>query len=213
MLVAVQKQSTVKKMVYAASSSTYGDNETLPKIEGKEGKPISPYAVTKLVNELYADTFSKVYNLHTLGLRYFNIFGPRQSPDNAYAAVIPLFIKAAIENKSPIIFGDGLTSRDFTFVENAVQANIKGLLSKKELCKHEVINIACGEKNSLIRLWEILKTESNNLNHPLFSIERKGDIKSSLADINKAFDLINYKPTVYFEDGIRLTYKASLGQI
>jgi UDP-N-acetylglucosamine 4-epimerase len=213
MLVAVQNQSTVKKMVYAASSSTYGDNETLPKIEGKEGKPISPYAVTKLVNELYADTFSKVYNLHTLGLRYFNIFGPRQSPDNAYAAVIPLFIKAAIENKAPTIFGDGLTSRDFTFVENAVQANIKGLLSKKELCKHEVINIACGEKNSLIRLWEILKTESNNLNHPLFSIERKGDIKSSLADINKAFDLINYKPTVYFEDGIRLTYKASLGQI
>ena len=127
MLVAVKNQNTVKKMVYAASSSTYGDNETLPKIEGKEGKPISPYAVTKLVNELYADVFSRVYGTHTIGLRYFNIFGPKQNPNNPYAAVIPIFCKHFIENTQLTIYGDGNTSRDFTFVENAIQANIRAL--------------------------------------------------------------------------------------
>jgi len=127
-LTAVKDASNVKQMVYAASSSTYGDSPTLPKVEGNEGNPLSPYAVTKLVNELYADVYSKVYGLHAIGLRYFNVFGPKQNPNNPYAAVIPIFCKAFIEGKQPTINGDGLTSRDFTFVENAVQANIRAML-------------------------------------------------------------------------------------
>jgi len=127
-LTAVKNAPNIKRMVYAASSSTYGDSPALPKVEGNEGNPLSPYAVTKLVNELYADVYSKVYGLHTIGLRYFNVFGPKQNPNNPYAAVIPIFCKAFIEGKTPTINGDGLTSRDFTFVENAVQANIRALL-------------------------------------------------------------------------------------
>jgi len=127
-LTAVKETPNIKRMVYAASSSTYGDSAALPKVEGNEGNPLSPYAVTKLVNELYADVYSKVYGLHTIGLRYFNVFGPKQNPNNPYAAVIPIFCKAFIEGKQPTINGDGLTSRDFTFVENAVQANIRAML-------------------------------------------------------------------------------------
>jgi UDP-N-acetylglucosamine 4-epimerase len=209
-LTAVKNSSHIKRLVYAASSSTYGDSKQLPKIEGNEGSPLSPYAVTKLVNEIYAEVFSKVYELHTIGLRYFNVFGPKQSPDNPYAAVIPLFIKAAIEKKSPIIFGDGKTSRDFTYIENVVQANIKALLIDEPLIKHEVINIACGESNSLIKLWEVLKSESRSMDDPIFSAERKGDIKASLANIDKAKNLIGYKPTIFFEEGVRLTYKYNL---
>jgi UDP-N-acetylglucosamine 4-epimerase len=205
-LTAVKNSTTIKRMVYAASSSTYGDSESLPKIEGNEGQSLSPYAVTKLVNELYANVFSKVYGLKTIGLRYFNIYGPKQSPDNAYAAVIPLFIKAALNNKSPIIFGDGMTSRDFTFVENAVQANIKSMLLKKKIVNNEVINIACGENNNLLRLWDIIKEVSGCECNPIFKEERVGDIKSSLASIEKAKELIGYEPLVYFEEGIRQTY-------
>jgi UDP-N-acetylglucosamine/UDP-N-acetylgalactosamine 4-epimerase len=128
MLTAVKDAPNIKRMVYAASSSTYGDSTDLPKVEGNEGNPLSPYAVTKLVNELYADVFSKVYGLHTIGLRYFNVFGPKQNPNNPYAAVIPIFCKHFIEGTTPTINGDGFTSRDFTFVENAVQANIKAML-------------------------------------------------------------------------------------
>ena len=127
-LTAVNDAPNIKRMVYAASSSTYGDSAALPKVEGNEGNPLSPYAVTKLVNELYADVYSKVYGLQTIGLRYFNVFGPKQNPNNPYAAVIPIFCKAFIEGKQPTINGDGLTSRDFTFVENAVQANIRAML-------------------------------------------------------------------------------------
>lgn len=206
MLTAIKEEPGVRRMVYAASSSTYGDSKSLPKTEGEEGSPLSPYAVTKLVNELYADVFSRVYGLHTLGLRYFNVFGPKQSPDNPYAAVIPLFIKAAREGRSPSIFGDGLTSRDFTFVENVIQSNIKGMLLNS-LSKHEVINVACGERNSLIRIWEILKEISGNTLDPFFLEERAGDIKVSLASIDKAFRLIGYKPTVYFEEGLKYTYE------
>jgi len=208
-LTAVKDQPGVKRMVYAASSSTYGDSKNLPKTEGEEGSPLSPYAVTKLVNELYADVFSRVYGLHTLGLRYFNVLGPKQSPDNPYAAVIPLFIKAAKEGRSPSIYGDGQTSRDFTYVENVIQANIKGMLLDK-LPKHEVINIACGERNSLLRIWEILGEISGNTLNPVFLDERQGDIKVSLASIDKAFNLIGYKPTVYFEEGLKYTYEHSI---
>jgi UDP-N-acetylglucosamine 4-epimerase len=211
-MTAVKNNSTIKKLVYAASSSTYGDSQKLPKVEGDEGKPLSPYAVTKLVNEIYADVFSKVYGLHTIGLRYFNIYGPKQSPDNPYAAVIPLFIKAAINNESPLIFGDGKTSRDFTYVENAVQANIKGMLLKNELFKNEVVNIACGENNSLLRLWEIISSVSGCNCRPFFKDERSGDVKASLASIDKAFHLIDYKPSIYFEEGVGLTYNYNLNK-
>lgn len=208
-LTAVKNQSGIKRMVYAASSSTYGDSKLLPKIEGNEGSPLSPYAVTKLVNELYAEVFSKVYGLHTLGLRYFNIYGPYQSPDNAYAAVIPLFIKAAIDGKAPVIFGDGLTSRDFTYVENAVQANIKGMLMKNELKKHEVINIACGEEHNLLQIWDMIKDISNTPLDPTFSNERPGDVRASLASIEKAYKLIGYKPQLYLKEGLELTFEFS----
>lgn len=209
-LTAVKNEPRIKRMVYAASSSTYGDSKDLPKIEGNEGTPLSPYAVTKLVNELYADVFSRVYGLHTIGLRYFNIYGPYQSPDNAYAAVIPLFIKAANEGKGPVIYGDGLTSRDFTYVENAVQANVKGMLIKEDLSKHEVINIACGEKHSLLQIWEILKDITKTNLDPAFSAERPGDVRTSLANIDKAFKLIGYKPQVYFKEGLKSTYEFSM---
>lgn len=205
MLVAAKDSVTLKKMVYAASSSTYGDSKELPKTEGTEGRPLSPYAVTKLVNELYAEVFSKVYNFHTIGLRYFNIFGPRQDPNNPYAAVIPLFISAALRKEQPKIFGDGMTARDFTYVDNAIQANIKAMLSGDKISQHEVINIACGRQTSLIRIWELLKEMEEIDTDPIFLDERAGDIKFSLANIDKAEQLIKYKPEVYFEEGLRYT--------
>ena len=171
MLVASRDSSSCKSFVYAASSSSYGDSSELPKVEGKEGKPLSPYAITKVVNEMYADVFSKVYNFHSIGLRYFNVFGPKQNPNNPYAAVIPIFCKHFIEGTSPTIYGDGETSRDFTFVENAVQANLKALfvnyqndinnsfrkLEKKyQFNQHEVFNVACGDQNSLNQIIQIL---------------------------------------------------------
>ena len=154
MLVAA-RDANVKRMVYAASSSTYGDHPDLPKEEEKIGNPLSPYAVTKLVNELYAEVFSKVYGFHTIGLRYFNVFGPRQSPTGAYAAVIPLFLRAGVSNESPVINGDGTTSRDFTFVSNVVQANIKAL-ELSTLTTHEVTNVAFGERTTLNELWHFI---------------------------------------------------------
>lgn len=204
-LTAAKDSKHLKRMIYAASSSTYGDSKELPKIEGSEGKPLSPYAVTKLVNELYADVFSKIYGFHTIGMRYFNVFGPRQNPNNPYAAVIPLFIKSALNGDAPKIFGDGKTERDFTFVDNIVQANIKALFINERLVKHEVINIACGQKNSLLDIWSILKKFTNVKLDPIFLDERAGDIKFSLANIQKAKDLISYLPLVHLEDGIKIT--------
>ena len=150
-LMSAKESNTVKKMVYAASSSTYGDSKTLPKIENVIGKPLSPYAVTKYVNELYADVFSSVYGFHSVGLRYFNVFGPKQDPNGAYAAVIPLFMDAAMNNTPVKINGDGEQTRDFTFIENVVQANIKSLFS--DLNSHEVFNVAVGERISINNLW------------------------------------------------------------
>ena len=205
MLVSAKESLSVKHMVYAASSSSYGDSPDLPKLEGNEGSPLSPYAVTKLVNELYADVFSKSYNYHTIGLRYFNVFGPGQNPDNPYAAAIPLFLKAAKNNESPIIFGDGETTRDFTFVENAIQANIKALLSKEPLDKHEVINIACGQQTSLLQLWKLICEYENVDVEPIFKPKRNGDILHSLANIDKANRLINYEPTINVKEGLKIT--------
>jgi UDP-N-acetylglucosamine 4-epimerase len=203
---AVKENGNVRRMVYAASSSTYGDSQLLPKVEGNEGKPLSPYAVTKLVNELYADVFSRVYGLHTIGLRYFNVFGPNQNPDNPYAAVIPIFCKAFIENKQPTIFGDGNTSRDFTFVENAIQANIKAMLLPT-LTKHEVMNVACGDQITLNEMVEMLKEISKKDIKTLYCPERTGDVRHSKASIEKIQSFISYYPEYYFKDGLAIVYK------
>lgn len=206
MLVTVKDNTNVKRMVYAASSSTYGDSKALPKVEGVEGKPLSPYAVTKAVNEMYADVFSKVYDVHTIGLRYFNIFGPKQNPNNPYAAVIPIFCKAFLDGTSPTINGDGITSRDFTFVENAVQANILGMLNE-EISTHEVFNVACGEQISLNEMIEQLKVISGKEINANYGPERKGDVKHSKASIDKIKNQLGYKPKFKFSDGFPLVYE------
>ena len=205
-LTAVKENGGIQRMVYAASSSTYGDSKDLPKVEGNEGKPLSPYAVTKLVNELYADVFSRVYGLHTVGLRYFNVFGPRQNPDNPYAAVIPLFCKAFINDLQPTIFGDGETSRDFTFVENAVQANIRALLSDG-IHKHEVFNVACGDQVSLNQMLILLQELSQKNIAANYGPERKGDVRHSKASIEKAKQILRYDPLFNFKDGLALVYE------
>jgi UDP-N-acetylglucosamine 4-epimerase len=197
---------SLKRLVYAASSSTYGDSLAIPKVEGYEGNPISPYAVTKLVNELYADVYSKVYNFHTIGLRYFNVFGPKQNPNNPYAAVIPIFCQAFINGRSPLINGDGETSRDFTFVENAIQANIKAMLHPI-LAKHEVMNVACGDQISLNKMVELLMKISQKEVVPTYGPERTGDIRHSKASIEKIKKNIGYIPKYYFEDGLTIVYK------
>jgi UDP-N-acetylglucosamine 4-epimerase len=194
----------IERIVYAASSSTYGDSEELPKKENKIGKPLSPYAVTKFVNELYADVFQKVYGLNTIGLRYFNVFGPKQSPGGPYAAVIPLFIKSILLHERPKINGDGSHSRDFTFVANAVQANIKSLETPIENY-NTVYNIACGEKTTLSELVAFInKIEGTNI-EPEYVDEREGDIKHSLADISKAIQNLNYNPGHSVMEGLKLT--------
>jgi len=199
------RDAKVKKMVYAASSSTYGDHPGLPKFEDKIGNPLSPYAVTKFVNELYANVFSSTYDFHALGLRYFNVFGPRQNPKGPYAAVIPLFIESALKNQAPYINGDGETSRDFTFVENAVQANIKGLLTDG-ISKHEVVNIAFGERTTLNELWKEITALAGIGLAPEYRENRKGDVKHSLANIDKAAGLIGYKPGVSVKKGLGLAF-------
>ena len=198
------RDAGVKRMVYAASSSTYGDHPALPKVEDQIGNPLSPYAVTKYVNELYASVFSRTYGLHTVGLRYFNVFGPKQNPKGPYAAVIPLFIEAALKKEAPFINGDGETSRDFTFVENAVQANVKAMLAK-DIQEHEVVNIAFGERTTLNELWnEINAVAGVNIN-ARYREERKGDVKHSLANIGKARELIGYDPKLSVLQGLKIS--------
>jgi len=206
MLVAAKDSSVCKRFVYAASSSTFGDSLELPKVEGREGKPLSPYAVSKLVNEQYAEVFSKVYGFHSIGLRYFNVFGPKQNPNNPYAAVIPVFCKHFIDGKSPTINGDGETSRDFTFVENVVQANIKAMLLPS-LVKHEVMNVACGEQIALNEILNMLVLISQKEIKPLYGPERAGDIRHSKASIEKIIKTINYSPIYDFKDGLKIVYK------
>jgi UDP-N-acetylglucosamine 4-epimerase len=234
-LTAVKDAPNIKRLVYAASSSTYGDSPTLPKVEGNEGNPLSPYAATKLVNEVYADVYSKVYGLHTIGLRYFNVFGPKQNPNNPYAAVIPIFCKHFIEGTQPTINGDGLTSRDFTFVENAVQANIKAMLLdivassenssiilsdntsfasnvvekslKDNLTKHEVFNMACGDQVTLNEMVEMLNQLSGQQIAPIYGPERKGDVKHSKASINKIATFLNFEPQFRFQKGLEIVFE------
>lgn len=211
MLVAAKESKTVKRVVYAASSSTYGDHPGLPKVEDKIGSPLSPYAVTKYVNELYADVFYKTYGLETIGLRYFNVFGPKQDLNGAYAAVIPKFIGCFSNNEDIIINGDGEHSRDFTFVENVVQANIKAALVGDKKAVNQVYNVACGEKTTLLGLVKTIKEGVNVLNikdsksNITHGPDRKGDVKHSLADISRANNLLSYKPLFSFAEGIKLT--------
>jgi len=205
MLYAAKESKSLKRFVYAASSSTYGDSPYLPKVEGNEGAPLSPYAITKLVNELYGDVFSKVYGFHTIGLRYFNIFGPKQNPDNPYAALIPIFCKSFNEGLSPTIFGDGKTSRDFTFVENAIQANIKSLLCPI-LEKHEVMNVACGDQISINELVDNLNELCQSNIKPIYGPERKGDVRHSKASIEKIENFLGYKPQFFFKDGLKIVF-------
>ena len=206
MLVAQKESESVKRLVYAASSSTYGDSKNLPKVEDTIGKPLSPYAVTKLVNELYADVFFKTYGTQTIGLRYFNVFGPNQSPTGAYAAVIPLFMQALKDEKTPTINGDGEQTRDFTFVQNAVQANVRAFFAKEEAI-NEVFNVAFGERISLNTLWEDLKNISGKEVKANYGPPRKGDVRDSLANIDKARKLLGYDPLFSVKDGLKLTWE------
>jgi UDP-N-acetylglucosamine 4-epimerase len=195
-------ENNVKQFVYASSSSVYGDEPTLPKREERTGICLSPYAVSKKTNELYADVFSRVYNIPVLGFRYFNIFGPRQDPDGPYAAVIPLFVKAIMNNTSAFINGDGNQTRDFTFVENAVQINIKAMLSENDEARNKVYNVAIGENYSINFLYNSIKKYLKSNVNAVHREPREGDIRNSLADISLAKKLLNYEPTTKFENGL-----------
>lgn len=204
MLVAA-KDAGIKRFVYAASSSTYGDSPHLPKVEDRIGRPLSPYAVTKYANELYADVFAKTYGMEIIGLRYFNIFGPRQDPKGAYAAVIPLFIDALLKHEPPTLNGDGQQTRDFTFVENCVQANIRAALVESADAVNQVYNIAVGDRTSLREMYALLREAAHSDLEPVFGPPRAGDIQDSLADISKAERLLGYRPRVRIGDGLTQT--------
>jgi len=207
------RDNKIKRLIYAASSSTYGDLENLPKIEERIGKPISPYAITKYVNELYAEVFSKIYGIECIGLRYFNVFGRRQDPNGSYAAVIPLFIKQLIHHQSPIINGDGEYSRDFTYINNVIQMNLLSLTTKNAAAVNTVFNTAYGESTTINQLVKHIKyflsefdpriEEINVLNNP----NRAGDIPHSLASIEKARRLLNYNPQFSLQSGLKEAIK------
>lgn len=207
MLVAA-KEASVKRFVYAASSSTYGDSPTLPKVEDVIGRPLSPYAVTKYLNELYADVFGRCYGLPTLGLRYFNVFGPRQDPNGAYAAVIPRWVASMLRGEVCAINGDGETSRDFCYVRNVVQANLLAALTRHDDALHQVYNVAVGERTTLTQLHGLLAAEVEKLTPglhvaaPRYGDFRAGDVRHSLADIGKAGRLLGYAPTHTVRQGI-----------
>lgn len=205
MLTAV-KNSTVKRLVYAASSSTYGDSKTLPKQEDIIGVPLSPYAVTKYVNELYADVFGKTYGTDTIGLRYFNVFGPNQDPGGGYAAVLPLFMEALLAGQQPTINGDGSQTRDFTFIENAVQANIIAMLYP-EKPKYKVFNVAFGGRISLNELWSLLTKLAGTNPGVIYGPPRAGDIADSLADISRIRQSLGYDPAFSVKDGLAITFE------
>jgi UDP-N-acetylglucosamine/UDP-N-acetylgalactosamine 4-epimerase len=201
------KEKKVKRVVYAASSSTYGDHPGLPKVEDKIGKPLSPYAITKYVNELYAEVFAGLCGMEFIGLRYFNVFGKKQNPKGPYAAVIPLFIEAVLNEQSPTINGNGEHSRDFTHVTNAVDANILSLFTNNKQSVNQVYNIAYGRQTSLLQLFDYLKKISTSNLEPLYAPERAGDVKHSLADISKAKNLLGYDPKISVEEGLKKTFE------
>ncbi|MFS0821476.1 SDR family oxidoreductase [Bacillus sp. 1P02SD] len=195
------RQNGVKKFVYASSSSVYGDEPNLPKKEGREGNLLSPYALTKKVDEEYGKLYTKLYGLDTYGLRYFNVFGRRQNPEGAYAAVIPKFIKQLLNNEAPIINGDGKQSRDFTYIENVIEANLKACNASHEAAG-QAYNIAFGGREFLIDIYAQLLNALGKDIQPLFGPDRKGDIKHSSADISKAKEMLGYNPEWSFEKGI-----------
>ncbi len=199
-------QNHVKRIVFAASSSTYGDSVNLPKVEEVIGKPLSPYAITKYVNELYADVFYKTYGLEYIGLRYFNVFGPNQDPNGAYAAVIPLLFKSAIQEQAPIINGSGDNSRDFTYVDNAIEANLLSLLTENENALNNIYNVACGEQTSLNQLWLYIKEITSCKIDKTHGPDRAGDIPHSLASIEKAQNLLKYKGNIQVKQGLQKAY-------
>jgi UDP-N-acetylglucosamine 4-epimerase len=205
------KNAGIKRFVFASSSSTYGDSATLPKIEHQIGRPLSPYAVTKYVGELYADVFAKNYGIEYIGLRYFNVFGRRQDPQGAYAAVIPKFISQLLNHEAPVINGDGSFSRDFTYIDNVVELNIQALLTQKKSAINQTYNVACGEATSLNSLFTMLRDEMELLDQgvkaivPIYEKIRAGDIPHSLASIEKAKQLLHYAPEISVEEGIKRT--------
>lgn len=208
MLIAA-RDAGVKRFVYAASSSTYGDSKSLPKVEGVIGRPLSPYAITKYVNELYADVFAKTYHMELIGLRYFNVFGKRQDPNGAYAAVIPLFVKKLINHETPNINGDGEYSRDFTYIKNVIQMNLLALETINPLAINQVYNTAYGERTTLNQLIDNLKEFLGEFDPAIQEIEpthgpnRVGDIPHSLACIDKARNLLRYEPQYSMKEGLR----------
>ena len=203
------RDAGVKRFVYAASSSTYGDSEALPKVEDTIGKPLSPYAITKYVNELYAEIFSKIYGLETIGLRYFNVFGRKQDPNGAYAAVIPKFVMQFMKGESPIIHGDGMYSRDFTYIDNVIQMNELAMTTQNPLAVNTVYNTAFGDRTTLNDMVFYLKKYLSKLDSSIADIEiihgpnRAGDIPHSLASIEKAKTILNYYPKYSFQDGLK----------
>jgi UDP-N-acetylglucosamine 4-epimerase len=210
MLVAA-KNAKIDRFIFAASSSTYGDNETIPKVEDNIGKPLSPYALTKYVDELYAHVFSITYGLKYIGIRYFNVFGRRQNPNNAYAAVIPLFIKKLLKHEQPIINGDGSNSRDFTYIDNIIHINMLALETLSPKAFNQIYNGAGGENTSVLELEQLITKKLSAYDNcigciaPIFGPNRIGDIKHSKASISKAKELLGYNPVCTFEDGLKKT--------
>lgn len=210
MLVAA-KNAKIDRFIFAASSSTYGDNETIPKVEDNIGKPLSPYALTKYVDELYAHVFSITYGLKYIGIRYFNVFGRRQNPNSAYAAVIPLFIKKLLKHEQPIINGDGSNSRDFTYIDNIIHINMLALETLSPKAFNQIYNGAGGENTSVLELEQLITKKLSAYDNcigriaPIFGPNRIGDIKHSKASISKAKELLGYNPVCTFEDGLKKT--------
>ena len=206
------KEKGLKRIVYASSSSVYGDDCKLPKVEENLGNVLSPYAATKKIDEIYADVFTKCYDMECIGLRYFNIFGPRQDPNGAYAAVIPKFIAVMREEKSPVINGDGSFSRDFTYIDNAVQANILALTTSNNRCFGEAFNIGAGGQTTIKDLVKTINLGLNSEIEPILGTNRPGDIPHSNADISKAKNILGYDPKVLFDEGIikTISYYSSI---
>ena len=210
-IITATRNAGIKRFVFAASSSTYGDSTEIPKIEDRIGKPMSPYAITKYVGELYADVFAKVYGMEFIGLRYFNVFGKRQDPEGAYAAVIPKFIQSLLKHEAPFINGDGTFSRDFTYIDNVVNINLQALFTSNLKAINQIYNVACGEATTLNQLYDYLRKALGVYHPEILEIDpvyqeiRSGDIPHSMASIEKAKELLSYDPKINFQEGITRT--------
>ena len=204
-MILAAKEASVKRFIYASTSAVYGDHPALPKKEGQTGNPLSPYAVSKITNELYAQVFADTYKMEIIGLRYFNVFGPNQSPAGPYAAVIPLFIRSVIDHKPPYIDGDGEQTRDFTYVENVVQANIRAMLTTNREAVNRIYNVALGERISVNKLFNLIAELLNSDLRPRYRDRRPGDVRDSLADISAAKILLGYRPAININEGLTLT--------